>query len=95
MLFVFLLLPVMGLLIGRVGKQLKRASLQSKEMLGNLLSVIEETLGGLRIIKSFNAKPFMRKRFDDINGEYNALMIRVYRRVDLAGPISETLGVAY
>ncbi len=93
-LFVFILLPVMGLLIGRVGKQLKRASLQSKEMLGNLLSVIEETLGGLRIIKSFNAKPFMRKRFDDINGEYNALMIRVYRRVDLAGPISETLGVA-
>lgn len=93
-LFVFILLPVMGLLIGRVGKQLKRASMQSKEMLGNLLSVIEETLGGLRIIKSFNAKPFMRKRFDDINGEYNALMIRVYRRVDLAGPISETLGVA-
>lgn len=92
-LFVFLLLPVMGLLIGRVGKQLKRASMQSKDMLGSLLSVIEETLGGLRIIKSFNAKPFMRKRFDDINDDYNSLMIRVYRRVDLAGPISETLGV--
>jgi ATP-binding cassette, subfamily B, bacterial MsbA len=91
--FVFLLLPIMGFLIGRVGKSLKRASTQSKEMLGSLLSVIEESLGGLRIIKSFNAKPFISSKFNAINNDYNQLMIKVYRRVDLAGPVSETLGV--
>ncbi len=90
--FVFILLPVVGFLIGRIGKSLKRTSARSKEKLGLLISIIEETLSGLRIIKAFNAEKFMAEKFAKVNERYNTIAIRALRKTDLSSPLSEFLG---
>jgi ABC-type multidrug transport system fused ATPase/permease subunit len=92
-LFSLVLLPVSGLLIGRIGKSLRRSSLRQKEKIGLLISMMEETLGGLRIIKGFNAEKNIGQRFQKENGEYTAMSLKIQRKVDLASPISEFLGV--
>ncbi len=89
--FVLVLLPVSGFIIGRIGKSLKRTSDKGQYKMGVLLSMIEETISGLRIIKAFNAIGFADKRFRQTNHEYNRLMIRLYRKRDLASPLSEFL----
>jgi len=89
--FVLVLLPVSGFIIGRIGKSLKRTSDKGQKKMGYILSMIEETISGLRIIKAFNAIDFADKRFRDTNSEYNRLMIRLYRKRDLASPLSEFL----
>ena len=91
-LFVFLLLPVTALLITRIGKSLKRTSVKSKERLGSLLSIIEETLSGLRIIKAFNAEQSVQEKFEAQNVKYTTTVTRMYRKTDLASPLSEFLG---
>lgn len=93
-LFSFILLPISGLLIGRIGKSLRRSSGRQKEKMGLLNSIMEETLGGLRIIKGFNAERTMNERFRDVNQEYNNVSLRIERKVSLASPISEFLGVS-
>lgn len=90
--FVFILLPIVGFLIGRIGKSLKRTSARSKEKLGLLISIIEETLSGLRIIKAFNAEKFMAEKFAKVNERYNTIAIRALRKTDLSSPLSEFLG---
>jgi subfamily B ATP-binding cassette protein MsbA len=89
--FVLVLLPVSGLIIGRIGKSLKRSSDKGQKKMGVLLSIIEETISGLRIIKAFNAITFANNRFRDTNADYNKVMIRLYRKRDLASPLSEFL----
>ncbi|MEI7526841.1 MAG: ABC transporter ATP-binding protein [Mariniphaga sp.] len=89
--FVLVLLPISGFIIGRIGKSLKRTSDKGQYKMGILLSMIEETISGLRIIKAFNAIGFADKRFQTTNNEYNRLMIRLYRKRDLASPLSEFL----
>jgi ATP-binding cassette, subfamily B, bacterial MsbA len=89
--FVLVLLPVSGLIIGRIGKSLKRTSVKGQNKMGVILSMIEETISGLRIIKAFNAIEFANKRFRKTNTEYTRLMIRLYRKRDLASPLSEFL----
>lgn len=91
-LFVFVLLPLTAFLITRVGKSLKRTSVKSKERLGSLLSIIEETLGGLRIIKAFNAEKHVQDKFESLNRNYTVTMNRMYRKTDLSSPLSEFLG---
>jgi len=91
-LFVAVLLPLTALLITRIGKSLKRTSVKSKERLGSLLSIIEETLGGLRIIKAFNAEKPIQDKFEDLNQKYTTTMNRMYRKTDLSSPLSEFLG---
>ena len=91
-LFVFILLPIAGLLIGQIGKSLRRTSSKSQAKMGVLLSAIEETLSGLRIVKAFTAEPFFQKKFYKLNDEYRKLMIRLYRKRDLTSPLSEFLG---
>jgi subfamily B ATP-binding cassette protein MsbA len=91
-LFVLLLLPIAGGLIGRVGKTLRKTSFKGQRKMGALLSIIEETLGGLRIIKAFNAEEKMRIRFESVNSFYTLLMTKMWRRRDLASPLSEFLG---
>jgi len=91
--FVMVLLPLSGFLIGQIGKSLKRTSDKSQKRMGFILSVIEETIGGLRIIKGFTAINSTEKKFKDINQDYTNLMIRLYRKRDLASPLSEFLGV--
>ena len=93
-LFVFLVLPIAGLIMGRVGKSLKRTSLEAQNQWGQLISQVEETLGGLRIVKAFTAEEFVDKRFRDSNEEYRQTVIGVNRRQLLAHPVSELLGTA-
>ena len=93
-LFVFLVLPVAGFVMGRVGKSLKRTSLEAQNQWGQLISQVEETLGGLRIVKAFTAEEFVDKRFRDSNEEYRQTVIGVNRRQLLAHPVSELLGTA-
>ena len=90
----FVLLPLVGILIGRIGKSLKKNSTKGKEKMGIILSIMEETLGGLRIIKGFNAEKKISDRFKDENNQYTAIATKVFRKVDLASPLSEFLGVS-
>lgn len=92
-LFVIILLPVSGLIIGIIGKSLRRTSQKGQKRMGYLLSLIEETLSGLRIIKAFTAIDFTDKKFHKENNAYTRLMIRLYRKRDLASPVSEFLGI--
>ena len=93
-LFVFVLLPIAGYVMGKVGKRLKRTSLEGQQLWGALMSTIEETLGGLRIIKAFNAEHKIQKRFHDENQEFFKISNRISRRQALAHPMSEFLGTA-
>jgi subfamily B ATP-binding cassette protein MsbA len=91
-LFVFVVLPIAGFIIGRVGKSLKKTSREGQNKMGELLGIIEETLSGLRIVKAFNAEKRMDQRFDGEVDEYRNIMNRLMRRRDLAHPMSEFLG---
>jgi subfamily B ATP-binding cassette protein MsbA len=91
-LFVMILLPIAGIMIGRIGKSLRKTSFKGQKRMGSLLSIIEETLGGLRIIKAFNAEDKVTRRFESTNSFYTRLMIKMWRRRDLATPLSEFLG---
>lgn len=92
-LFVFILMPVSGLIIGKIGSSLKRTSRKGQKKIGDLLSMIEETLTGLRVIKAFNAEEVTKERFDKENKRYSVLLLRMLRKRDLASPVSEFLGV--
>lgn len=91
-LLILIMLPLTGLLIGRIGKSLKRASDDGQKKMGVLLSVIEETLSGLRVIKAFTAEKFADDRFREMNERYSKVMIKMYRKRDLASPLSEFMG---
>ncbi|MDR3137726.1 MAG: ABC transporter ATP-binding protein/permease [Tannerellaceae bacterium] len=91
-LFVLILLPVAGYLMGWMGKQLKRTSLAGQQQWGLLISRIEETLSGLRVIKAFNAEPYVHKRFEEENEVFRKLSSRIFLRQQLAHPMSEFLG---
>ena len=93
-LFVFILLPLAGYIMGQVGKKLKKKSLEAQQQWGALMSQIEETLGGLRIIKAFNAEAKIRNRFEQTNEMFRQTITRVYRRQQMAHPMSEFLGTA-
>lgn len=91
-LFVFILLPIMGALIGNVGKNLKKHSREGQNKMGEILSLMEETLSGLRIIKAFNAEKKMDNKFSNENEDYRRIQNRLMRRRSLAHPMSEFLG---
>jgi ATP-binding cassette subfamily B protein/subfamily B ATP-binding cassette protein MsbA len=91
-LFTLTVLPLMGWVMGRVGKKLKRKSLVAQGMWSDLMSQLEETLGGLRVIKAFNAEGKMDARFLRSNNEYRDTIGRVNTRQQLAHPMSEFLG---
>jgi subfamily B ATP-binding cassette protein MsbA len=92
-LFLILFLPVAGLIIGRIGRSLKRQSTQVQEKLGTILSTIEETLSGIRVIKAFNAEKKQFKKFDQQSEELIVIKNKALRRRDLASPVSEVLGI--
>ncbi len=93
-LFVFILLPFAGYVMGAVGKKLKRKSFEGQQQWGYLMSQIEETLGGLRVIKAFNAEKKIQDRFEKSNETFRRLTNRIYRRQQMAHPMSEFLGTA-
>jgi len=90
-LFVIIVLPVTGYIIGRIGRTLRRQSKVGQGKLAGLLSTIEESIGGLRIIKAFNAINFMDQKFIDQNRDYAKVILSIYRRRDLSSPMSEFL----
>ena len=91
-LFVLILLPVAGYIMGNIGKKLKKTSLLGQQQWGMLISQIEETLSGLRIIKAFNAEDKISKRFHEHNDIFRKTTHRIFRRQQLAHPMSELLG---
>lgn len=91
-LFVFVLLPVAGYIMGRVGKKLKAKSLRAQELLGTILSTTEETIGGLRVVKAFNAERQMERMFGEETNEFLEVSNSMQRRYALAHPMSEFLG---
>jgi len=90
--FVLVLLPLAGYVMGQVGKRLKKRSLLGQTQLGQLMSQLEETLGGLRIIKAFVAEKKIQRRFEQTNEQFRRTTNRIYRRQQLAHPMSEFLG---
>ena len=90
--FVLVLLPLAGWVMGTVGRKLKRKSLKAQQMWGAALATIEETLGGLRVIKAFNAESVLDRRFRNQTQAYFRLMQGVERRTTMAHPMSELLG---
>lgn len=91
-LFVLVLLPIAGMAMGKIGKRLKRVSLEGQQQWGRIMANIEETLGGLRIVKSFNAEEKMETRFHRDTQRFYRISNRVARRQALAHPMSEFLG---
>jgi subfamily B ATP-binding cassette protein MsbA len=92
-LVMLVLLPVAGFILGRVSRSLKKQSGEAQEQQGLLLSILDETLGGLRVVKAFNAEKLMRNRFFGTNHLLNKLRIQMAFKRDLASPMSEFLGV--
>lgn len=90
--FVFILLPIAGWIMGSVGKKLKAKSMKAQEMLGTILSTTEETIGGLRVVKAFNAEKQMEHLFYGETEEYRIICNSIQRRYSLAHPMSEFLG---
>ena len=91
-LFTIVFVPIMGWAIGAVGKKLKSKSIVAQALWSDTMSQVEETLGGLRIIKAFCAEEKMNTRFDNINSSYRNSILRVNTRQQLAHPMSEFLG---
>ncbi|MBP6871761.1 MAG: ABC transporter ATP-binding protein [Bacteroidales bacterium] len=89
--FVMVLLPVAGYVIGTIGRNLRKESKVGQARFSGLLSVVEETIGGLRIIKAFTAIGFSDIRFRELNKNYSRLMVKVFRTRDLSSPMSEFL----
>lgn len=92
--FVLILLPIAGFIMGRIGRKLKRKSFEAQQLWGQILSLTEETLGGLRVVKAFNAEKKMEERYEKQNQEFFRLSNTIQRRYNLAHPMSEFLGTA-
>src|SRR5665213_361735 len=92
-LFLLILLPIAGFIIGRLSRTLKRQSKLLQEKLGAILSTIEETLSGIRVIKAFNAEKDQFKKFDDQNNDLLIIKNKAIRRRDLASPVTEVMAI--
>lgn len=90
---ILICIPLIGLILGRISRSLKRQSNAAAIKQGESLSVMDETLNGLRVIKAFNVEAMLRNRFDTINDELLVAKNKISRRRDLASPMSEFLGV--
>jgi ATP-binding cassette, subfamily B, bacterial MsbA len=92
--FVLILLPIAGFLIGAIGSSLRKSSSRAMAEMGNIVSSIEESLGGLRIIKGFSAETSAKKKFGAITNKHRSHVINALRKRDLSAPMSEFLGAA-
>ncbi len=92
-LFLFLFLPVAGLIIGRISKSLRKSSNLAQEQLGSMLGVIDETLVGMRVVKAFNAESHQHLRFMKLNNTLFRTRNMIAARREMASPLSETMGI--
>ena len=90
-LFVIVLFPITGIIIGIIGKSLKKSSEKGQKKMGDLLAIIDENIAGLRIIKAFNAESYINKNFEKESEGYKNIMTRLLRKKDLSSPMSELL----
>ena len=93
-LFAVLFLPVVGLIIGGIVKRLRHPASRAQEQLGDMVSVLDESLSGIKIIKTYTATEYIRKKFHQINAELSRLLLWMARRQQLASPMSEFLGIS-
>ena len=84
----------MALLIGTIVKRLRRSAKEVQESFGELTSVLDESLSGMKVIKGYNAETFFGRRFNDINRKFSDISRRIAYRQQLASPMSEFLGIA-
>jgi len=92
-LFSLIVLPLSGLIITTISRKLRKQAQVGQSILGNILSIIEETISGIRIIKAFNASAYVRSKFDEQNNNYRNILKSMWNKRELASPISEFLGV--
>jgi ABC-type multidrug transport system fused ATPase/permease subunit len=92
-LFLLVFLPVVGLVIGRIGKSLKKPSGMMQEQLANLLSVLDESIAGMRVVKAFNAERHQHLKFTEVNNNLYRIRNRINARRELGSPLSETMGI--
>ncbi len=93
-LFTILIIPISGAIIGGITKRLKKTAIQSQESLGRIVSILDETLGGMRVVKAFNGEKFVQGKFDAETDFYSDVNVSMARKNELAGPISQFLGVS-
>jgi len=93
-LFVLIVLPLAGLIIGKVGKMLKKESKEGQTKLAGIISTVEETISGLRIIKAFNALHYSSDKFEEQNSNYTKVLRGIHRKRDMSSPMSEFLSSA-
>jgi subfamily B ATP-binding cassette protein MsbA len=93
-LYILLFLPITALIIALIGRSLRKKSSKNQQLLGRVMSSFEETLGGIRVIKAFNASKFFFDRYSQQDADYTRNNISVQRRYDLSSPVSETIGIA-
>jgi ATP-binding cassette, subfamily B, bacterial MsbA len=92
-LFTLVLLPITGGVLAEIIKRLKKRAIQSQESLGRIVNILDETFGGMRIVKAFNARSFILKKIDDETSYHRKVNLSIARKNELASPVSETLGV--
>lgn len=92
-LFTILLIPVSGAIIGYVTKRLKKSAVQSQESLGRIVNILDETIGGMRVVKAFGARKFVHEKFEAETDYYARVNVSMARKYELASPISQFLGV--
>ncbi|WP_075350589.1 ABC transporter ATP-binding protein [Algoriphagus marinus] len=93
-LFTILIIPISGAIIGGITRRLKKKAVQSQQSLGRIVNILDETLGGMRVIKAFNAERFMKNKFDQETNYYADVNVNMARKNELASPISQFLGVS-
>ena len=92
--FSILFLPLVALIIGSIVKKLRHPAMQSQQRMGDMVSVLDESLSGVKLIKGYNATNYIRQKFYDINAEFSRLLLSMARRQQLASPMSEFLGIS-
>lgn len=92
-LFAIFFLPIVGIIIGGIVKRLRHPAQRGQERMGDMVSVLDETLSGIKIVKGYNASGFISRKFRQLNSDYSRLMISMARRQQLASPMSEFLGI--
>ncbi|NNF35280.1 MAG: ABC transporter ATP-binding protein [Saprospiraceae bacterium] len=92
--FVLVLILFTGLIIGRIGKTLKKSSSQAQQSVSRMTSTLEESIGGVKVVRAFRAESFLSEKFGAENNEYMSLLTRILRRRDMSSPLTEFLGVS-
>jgi subfamily B ATP-binding cassette protein MsbA len=93
-LFTIMIIPISGAIIGGITRRLKKKAVQSQQSLGRIANILDETLGGMRVIKAFNAERFIGEKFDEETDYYSRVNVSMARKNELASPISQFLGVS-